>query len=130
MNNEEKILSMLAQIQSDMTQMQSDMTQMRSDMTQMQSDMTQMKSDMSDMKATQAEQGDRLCRLEMSIEHTVIPRLDALYEGHMLLRETLASKEDVEKAIGTANFALSAVKTHTQELKTLTAQVDKLEKAN
>lgn len=75
MNNEEKILTLL----------------------------TQMQSDLSDVKTTQSEHGeqlaelrDRQLRMEMNLEHTVIPRLDILREGQQLLQDTLARKDSVE----------------------------------
>lgn len=68
MNNEEKILAMLAE----------------------------MKEDLAAVKATQAAQGERLCNIEMRIENTIIPDIKALAGGHMQLLETLASKESVE----------------------------------
>ena len=75
MNNEEKILSMLAE----------------------------MKEDLAAVKAKQAKQGEqlaaqgeRLLNIEMRIENTIIPDIKALAGGHMQLLETLASKESVE----------------------------------
>ena len=76
MNNEEKILAMLAE----------------------------MKEDLAAVKATQAKQGEqlaaqgeRLLNIEMRIENTIIPDIKALAGGHMQLLETLASKESVEE---------------------------------
>ena len=76
MNNEEKILAMLAE----------------------------MKEDLAAVKAKQAKQGEqlaaqgeRLLNIEMRIENTIIPDIKALAGGHMQLLETLASKESVEE---------------------------------
>ena len=76
MNNEEKILAMLAE----------------------------MKEDLAAVKATQAKQGEqlaaqgeRLLNIEMRIENTIIPDIKALAGGHMQLLENLASKESVEE---------------------------------
>ena len=76
MNNEEKILSMLAE----------------------------MKEDLAAVKAKQAKQGEqlaaqgeRLLNIEMRIENTIIPDIKTLAGGHMQLLETLASKESVEE---------------------------------
>ena len=76
MNNEEKILAMLAE----------------------------MKEDLAAGKATHAKQGEqlasqgeRLLNIEMRIENTIIPDIKALAGGHMQLLETLASKESVEE---------------------------------
>ena len=69
MNNEEKILAMLAE----------------------------MKEDLAAVKATQAAQGERLCNIEMRIENTIIPDIKTLAGGHMQLLETLASKESIEE---------------------------------
>ncbi|MDE7036253.1 MAG: hypothetical protein K2O74_08415 [Eubacteriales bacterium] len=43
-----------------------------------------------------AELRDRQLRMEMNLEHTVIPRLDILREGQQLLQDTLARKDSVE----------------------------------
>ncbi|RKJ73035.1 hypothetical protein D7X33_20930, partial [Butyricicoccus sp. 1XD8-22] len=43
-----------------------------------------------------AELSDRQLKMEMNLEHTVIPRLDILREGQQLLQDTLARKNSVE----------------------------------
>lgn len=130
MNNEEKILSMLAQIQSDM----------------------------SDMKAAQAEQGDRLSRLETKVdkletsvgkletkvgkiedmqeelrtavnrvalkqEQDVVPYVKLLDEDHADIRQKLPEKSQVEALEKDMRLVKTSVKNHAQ-------RISALEKAN
>lgn len=104
MNNEEKILSILTQMQSDMTRMQSDMTKMQADITGIQTDMTgvkadiaKMQADMSDMKEQLDRVDERSLRTAILLENEVDRKLSLLYEGHGILRETLAPIDRVEK---------------------------------
>ena len=83
MNNEEKILAMLAEMKEDLAAVKA----------------TQAKQ--GEQLAAQGEQlaaqGERLLNIEMRIENTIIPDIKALAGGHMQLLETLASKESVEE---------------------------------
>jgi len=83
MNNEEKILAMLEQIQSKLEQHDV------------------MFEKQGEQLAAQGEQlaaqSERLLNIEMRIENTIIPDIKALAGGHMQLLETLASKESVEE---------------------------------
>ena len=73
MNNEEKILQML---------------------TKLTGDVAGLKGDVAELKATQAQQGERLdemqdtlTRVAVTQEGVVLPRLQALYEGHEAVEE-------------------------------------------
>lgn len=94
MTNEEKILELLVQ---------------------MQTDMSGMKADMSDLK-------NRVCRIELTLENEVGPALDALAEGqdltHQKLKE-LATKEEVSDLRAEVLMLRKLVALHTQEIEEL-----------
>ena len=69
MNNEEKILQMLAE----------------------------MKADMTEMKTEQAEMRDLLQKVAVTQEGVVLPQLKLLAEGHQNLLDTLAPKSRVDE---------------------------------
>lgn len=98
MNNEEKILEMLTQLQSDMTQ----------------------------LKQTVDQQGellekvdDRSQRTAVLMEADLAPKLQLLYEGHgaiMDILKTLATKDRVEELEADIIVLKTAVKMLTQEV--------------
>lgn len=116
MTNEEKILAMLSE----------------------------MKSDISELKTTQAEQGKQLAelaemqeelrtavnRVAFKQENIVIPSLRTIAQSHKDLREELATKERLEEVSDSVGFALTGIKTHSEQIADLTERVAKLEKAN
>lgn len=109
MNNEEKILEILSQVQSTQTQMQSTMAQMQSDMTQMKSDMAQMRTDLTEVKL-------RTTTIEVTLENKVMPYLHTLAEGHETLLQTLAPKNRVEALEEEVTVLRMAVKSLAQEV--------------
>ncbi len=88
---------------------------------------------LSRVEETQAMQGKKLDEIDKRSERTavlmeskVVPQVQLLYEGHALLRETLASNERVEKIEDTIAEKVvvleSVVKSHSE-------RIAKLEKA-
>lgn len=75
MNNEEKILEILSQIQKD----QSDMK----------NDISGMKTDMSEMKSEMSEMNQRLRKVEVTQETTIVSRLQLLAEGQTTTQEQI-----------------------------------------
>ena len=75
MNNEEKILEMLAQIQAEQKEM---------------------RSDIAELKTTQGQMQTTLTRVAVTQENVVLPQLKLLAEGHETLLNTLARKDRVE----------------------------------
>lgn len=66
----------------------------------------------------------------MTQENRILPSLRVLAEGQSDILNQFAKKESVAEARGTANFALSLIKDHTEKISDLTDRVDALEKAN
>jgi len=89
MNNEEKILEMLSQMQTDMTGMKADMTSMKADMTAVKDRLDRVEETQSAMQTT-------LTEVAITQENIVLPQLKLLAEGHQTLLETLAPKNRVE----------------------------------
>lgn len=109
MNNEEKILAMLAQMQSDMTGMKADMAGMKADMVGMKTDMVGMKERLDQID-------ERSQRTAVLMETEVMDKLNLLYEGHGLIMETLAPKDRVDELEADVVVLKSAVKMLTQEV--------------
>lgn len=105
MNNEEKILEMLVQMQSDMAGMKSDMADMKSDMAGMKEHIDQI--------------DERSQRTAILMEADLVPKLQLLYEGHgaiMDILKTLATKDRVEELEADIIVLKTAVKMLTQEV--------------
>lgn len=82
MNNEEKILELLTEMHGEMSNMRSEISDMRSEMAKMQD--------------TLAEVDQRSVRTQVLLETEFADKLQLLYDGHVLLQQTLAPKERVE----------------------------------
>lgn len=95
MNNEEKILEML-------TQMQEEQKQMRGDLTEVKADLTEVKADLIHIKAR--------------LDYDVDKKLDAINEGINTIQETMVSKSRVEQLEDDVIVLKTAVKMLTQEV--------------
>ncbi len=103
MNNEEKILTLLTQMQSDLSDVKTTQSEHGKQLTELSDRLGSVETTLaehSEQLAAHSEQlaelRDRQLRMEMNLEHTVIPRLDILREGQQLLQDTLARKDSVE----------------------------------
>jgi len=67
MNNEEKILSILEQIQSDVAGLKSDVAELKSDVAELKSDVAELKYDVKNLKQAQAETNRRLDKIERDL---------------------------------------------------------------
>jgi predicted nucleic acid-binding Zn-ribbon protein len=118
MNNEEKILEILVQMQSDMVDMKADMAGMKADMADMKTDMAGMKEQIDQIDV-------RSQRTAVLMETEVDRKLNLLYEGHGLIMESLdklATKDRVEKL----EDEIIVLKT---SFKTMNQRIAELEKA-
>ena len=91
MNNDEKILQVLAQMQTNMTQMQTDIAQMQTNMTQMQTTLDQHTELFHKMDARITKVEDETRATRILIEQDIDKKLSLLAEGHGLLVEKLDS---------------------------------------
>lgn len=102
MNNEEKILEMLAQIQEDQKQMREEQQHMREEQKQMREDQQHMRDDIAGIKL----------RLELNIEK----RFDAVNEGIDAILAQLTPKRRIEEMDTDITILKTAVKMLTQEV--------------
>lgn len=112
MNNEEKILEILVQMQSDMVDMKADMAGMKADMADMKTDMAGMKEQIDQIDV-------RSQRTAVLMETEVDRKLNLLYEGHGLIMESLdklATKDRVEKLEDEIIVLKTAFKTMNQRI--------------
>ena len=100
MTNEEKILEMLASIQTDMNGMKADMNGMKADMNGMKADIGELKTN-------------------LRIENEIIPKLKVLAEGHAMLSETLAPKSKVDELQSDVELLKIVVKNLNSEVQQL-----------
>ena len=103
MNNEEKILTLLTQMQSDLSDVKTTQSEHGEQLTELSDRLGSVETTLAEHSEQLAAHGeqlaelrDRQLRMEMNLEHTVIPRLDILWEGQQLLQDTLARKDSVE----------------------------------
>ncbi len=96
MNNEEKILTLLTQMQSDLSDVKTTQSEHGEQLTELSDRLGSVETTLSEHGEQLTELSDRQLRMEMNLEHTVIPRLDILREGQQLLQDTLARKDSVE----------------------------------
>lgn len=98
MNNEEKILEMLAKMDERQTRTEKMLGQMQADMAKMQKDVASVRLD---------------------IENRIDPTLQALAEGQKTILETLAPKSRVEALEEEVEFLKSIIKLHTSQINDL-----------
>ena len=96
MTNEEKILEMLASIQTDMNGMKADMNGMKADVN-----------------------GMEAIKTNLRIENEIIPKLKVLAEGHAMLSETLAPKSKVDELQSDVELLKIVVKNLNSEVQQL-----------
>ena len=95
MNNEEKILEML---------------------TQMQGDLAGVKGDLASVKGDLANLKDNLAHVKARLDYDVDKKLDAINEGTDTIQETMVSKSRVEQLEDDVIVLKTAVKMLTQEV--------------
>lgn len=82
MNNEEKILGILERIDQRLGDVESDMSEMKNDISGLKTDMSDMKTEVSDMN-------QRLRKVEVTQETTIMSRLQLLAEGQTTIQEQI-----------------------------------------
>lgn len=117
MNNEEKILELLTQMQKTQVEMQEDISTMKGDISGMKGDISGMKGDISDLQKI-------VTRVALTQENIVLKSLDALAEGqdltHQRLKE-LAGKDELAELREEVRLLRSVVAQHSRDIETLKA---------
>lgn len=110
MNNEEKILELLTQMQETQTQMQADISGMRGDI-------SGMKNDISDLQKN-------VTRVALTQENIVLKSLDALAEGQDLTHQRLkdlAGKDELAELREEVRLLRTVVAQHSRDIEALKA---------
>lgn len=117
MNNEEKILALLAEMRQEQQQMRADMNQIQATQDKMQTDMGEMRADMGEMQKT-------LTRVALTQENIVLKSLDALAEGQDLTHQRLkdlAGKDELAELREEVRLLRTVVAQHTRDIEALKA---------
>ena len=103
MNNEEKILELLAEMRTEQTEIRTELAEMKTELAEIRSEQAKMRTEQSEsraeqaeMRAEQTEMRDLLQKVAVTQEGVVLPQLKLLAEGHQNLLDTLAPKSRVE----------------------------------
>lgn len=76
MSNEEKILSILYQMQVSFSELRTDVAELKTDVAELKADVAELKTDVAELK-------ERTTKIEITQENVVLPRIQLLAEGHM-----------------------------------------------
>lgn len=82
----------------------------------MKEDVSGLRKDVDLLKEDNVSIRETLLRVAVTQENVVLPRLEALAEGHALLRETLAPKKRVRKLEDDISVLKIAVRAHSDQL--------------
>lgn len=117
MNNEEKILQMLESLTGKVEKMAEDVSGLKVDVSGLKEDVSGLKADMSRLrtdvdllKEDQASMRETLTKVAITQENIVLPRLQALAEGHAALLSSRAPREDTDKRLKVLESDMSTVK--------------------
>lgn len=119
MNNEQKILDILSQMQDNMSQMQGNMAQMQDNMAQMQTDIKAIDERTTRLETSVSAIDERTTKLEINMENTIIPRLDLLAEGQVTIQgqiKRLSVIDGMQEDISILKSAVSFLSTRMKEL--------------
>lgn len=124
MNNEEKILAILTQMQEDISGLKDGQTRLESRMDHLQEAQEQMQDHIKGLKDTQEQMQSTLTRVALTQENIVLKGLDALAEGqditHQRLKE-LARKEEVAELRDEVQILRTVVAQNTRDIAELKA---------
>ena len=109
MNNEEKILALLAEMQQEQKQMRQEQTQMRQEQMQMRQEQMQMQQEQKQMH-------EEIDAIKLHLELNVEKRFDAVNESIDAILEMLTPKSQVDELKSDVIVLKTAVKTLTQEV--------------
>lgn len=116
MNNEEKILEMLAQMQTEQKEMRAEQQQMRAEQQQMRAEQQQMLVEQQQMRAEQQQMRDDITSIKLRLELDVEKRFDAVNEGIDAILEKLVPKNRVDELEADVVVLKTAIRALTQEV--------------
>lgn len=139
MNNEEKILAMLAQMQGQMGQMQEDISGLKVTQDKIGADISGLKDDVSGLKITQDKMGERLDAVAAKqdamgedlhcvkayLELDVEKRFDAVNLGINIIQKKLEQMDDTREKVKTAQDDIVVLKTAVRALARDVAELKK-----
>lgn len=133
MSNEEKILDLLTQMQTDISSLKSGQEEMRTDIAALKSGQEEMRTDIAALKSSQEEMRtdiagikDRLDRVEDRAQQTAVlletevdRKLNLLYEGHDAIMERLdklAARSELELLRSDMDLMKMAMRSMSQDI--------------
>lgn len=120
MNNEEKILAILEQMQGQMDRMDGRMDRMDGRMERVEGRMDKMEAKQEETQATIADMQTTLTRVAVTQENIVLPQLKLLAEGHENVLNNLIPKsrvENLEAEVVVLRTAIKSLAHDVEELK-------------
>mgnify|MGYP002581958797 CR=1 FL=1 len=116
MNNEEKILEMLGQMQTDISGIKSDQAAMKADIAGIKTEQAAMRADIAGIKTEQAAMKADIAGIKTRLDVEVMKQFKLLAEGQQTILETLAPKSRLEALEDEMTFMKSVVKSMSQRI--------------
>ena len=119
MNNEEKILELLAEMRTEQTEIRTELAEMKTELAEIRSEQAKMRTEQSEIRAEQAEMRDLLQKVAVTQEGVVLPQLKLLAEGHQNLLDTAPKSrvEALEEDVNTMKTVIRLLTHDVAELK-------------
>ncbi len=122
MSNEEKILSILYQMQVGFSELRTDVAELKTDVAELKTDVAELKTDVAELKTDVAELKERTTKIEITQENVVLPRIQLLAEGHMDIQAQI-------KRLSVIDGMQDDIATLKTAVRFLSQKVEQLEKA-
>lgn len=119
MSNEEKILDLLTQMQTDISSLKSGQEEMRTDIAALKSGQEEMRTDIAGIKDRLDRVEDRAQQTAVLLETEVDRKLNLLYEGHDAIMERLdklAARSELELLRSDMDLMKMAMRSMSQEI--------------
>jgi len=117
MNNEEKILEILTQMQDRMDRMEAKQDQTNDRLTRMEADISGLKTDVSDLKTGQAKMEADISGIKVRLDVDIQKQIDQLVDGQDLLYQKLTRVEGVaDKTKEKVDVIYATVTQHSKDI--------------
>lgn len=119
MSNEEKMLDLLTQMQTDISSLKSGQEEMRTDIAALKSGQEEMRTDIAGIKDRLDRVEDRAQQTAVLLETEVDRKLNLLYEGHDAIMERLdklAARSELELLRSDMDLMKMAMRSMSQEI--------------